>query len=304
MADDAVPWSFAWRRAAHGDDGFYGAPHGRAEDHFVTSVMSGGTMANRVVDIAEPAMRALVADGQALTVTDVGAGDGRLLDQLRGRWPHDLMSVTSWRGIDVRERPPALDRSIEWHRGDVESLVERIPLSPGLVVAHELLDDIPCDVVERDDTGHLRLVLVDPKTGLESIGEPLAHDGADSIWCREWWPRSEPAARIEIGRSRDRAWASIASLISDGVAIAVDYGHVRVDRRSGRFDGGTLTGYADGRVVRPVPNGRCNITAHVALDSCAAATSMPHSRLWQPDPGTDFWWLVQSTRPIPTTMAT
>ncbi|GAA3118129.1 hypothetical protein GCM10020001_042590 [Nonomuraea salmonea] len=34
---------------------------------------------------------------------------------------------------------------------------------------------------------------------------------------------------------------------------------------------GTLTGYRDGSVVTPVPDGSCDITAHVALDACAEA---------------------------------
>src|SRR5439155_16840402 len=34
--------------------------------------------------------------------------------------------------------------------------------------------------------------------------------------------------------------------------------------------GGTLTGYRDGRQVRPVPDGSTDITAHVHLASCGA----------------------------------
>jgi SAM-dependent MidA family methyltransferase len=46
----------------------------------------------------------------------------------------------------------------------------------------------------------------------------------------------------------------------------VDYGHTRADRRT------TLTGYRDGHQVAPVPDGSCDLTAHVALDACASAT--------------------------------
>jgi SAM-dependent MidA family methyltransferase len=41
--------------------------------------------------------------------------------------------------------------------------------------------------------------------------------------------------------------------------------------RAARPGRGTLTGYLDGRVVPPVPDGSRDITAHVALDACAAA---------------------------------
>ena len=52
-------------------------------------------------------------------------------------------------------------------------------------------------------------------------------------------------------------------------SMAVDYGH----EAGGRPAAGTLTGYRDGRQVPPVPDGSCDLTAHVALDACAAAGS-------------------------------
>src|SRR5262249_22102208 len=47
----------------------------------------------------------------------------------------------------------------------------------------------------------------------------------------------------------------------------IDYAHERAQRPAY----GTLTGYRDGHCVAPVPDGSCDITAHVALDACAAA---------------------------------
>ena len=49
--------------------------------------------------------------------------------------------------------------------------------------------------------------------------------------------------------------------------MAVDYAH----DRAGRPKGGSLTAYRNGRAVPPVPDGSCDLTAHVALDACAAA---------------------------------
>ena len=55
--------------------------------------------------------------------------------------------------------------------------------------------------------------------------------------------------------------------IDRGVAVAADYGHVEAARPAC----GTLTGYLEGRAVAPLPDGSRDITAHVALDACAAA---------------------------------
>jgi SAM-dependent MidA family methyltransferase len=55
--------------------------------------------------------------------------------------------------------------------------------------------------------------------------------------------------------------------LEGGLALAADYGHSRAARPLG----GTLAGFRDGRAVRPIPDGSRDITAHVALDACAAA---------------------------------
>ncbi|MFI6272729.1 SAM-dependent methyltransferase [Micromonospora zamorensis] len=75
--------------------------------------------------------------------------------------------------------------------------------------------------------------------------------------------------RAEIGRTRDEAWANAVRQISQGLAVAVDYGHLRGDRPVD----GTLTGYRGGRQVSPVPDGSRDVTAHVAMDSVASAGS-------------------------------
>ncbi|MDG4806615.1 SAM-dependent methyltransferase [Micromonospora sp. WMMD1120] len=73
--------------------------------------------------------------------------------------------------------------------------------------------------------------------------------------------------RAEIGRTRDEAWASAVQKMERGLAVAVDYGHLR----AGRPVDGTLTGYRDGRQVHPIPDGSSDVTAHVAMDSVASA---------------------------------
>ncbi len=53
----------------------------------------------------------------------------------------------------------------------------------------------------------------------------------------------------------------------DGIALAIDYSHTRETRPP--F--GSLRSYADGREVDVVPDGSRDVTAHVAIDSVAAA---------------------------------
>ena len=123
---------------------------------------------------------------------------------------------------------------------------------------------MPIDAAVVSDDGWRRL-LVDPATGEEQQSECVA--GADLEWLEDWWPAGEVGDRAEIGRPRDEAWAAAVGSLSRGIAVAVDYCH----SRSARPRSGSLAGYRGGRQVDPVPDGSCDITSHVALDSCAAA---------------------------------
>jgi SAM-dependent MidA family methyltransferase len=84
-------------------------------------------------------------------------------------------------------------------------------------------------------------------------------------------------SRIEIGWPRDTAWADAVSKVRRGVALAVDYGHLRKSRPPQ----GTLTGFRGGRQVEPVPDGSCDVTAHVAMDAVAVAGGAPYTLLTQ-----------------------
>ncbi|HEV7626253.1 MAG TPA: SAM-dependent methyltransferase, partial [Streptomyces sp.] len=156
-----------------------------------------------------------------------------------------------------------LDERIVWSN--------RLPDRPGLVgllFANEWLDNVPVDVVEVGPDGAPHTVLVRTSDGAERLGEPLTA-GPDADWLSRWWPLAgqQPGERAELGLPRDGAWASAVCTLERGLAVAVDYAHFREDRPP--F--GTLTGYLDGREVRPVPDGSRDLTAHVALDACAAA---------------------------------
>ncbi|HEX5497326.1 MAG TPA: SAM-dependent methyltransferase [Mycobacteriales bacterium] len=232
-------WRAAMTGALYGPGGFYArgeAPAG----HFRTSVHASPLFAGALAELA----------GRAglRTVVDVGAGRGELLCQL-----HALDPDLALHGVDVLPRPERLPAAITW--------TDRQPaVGPALVVANEWLDNVPLDVVVAAG-GRLRLVLVD-EHGAERFGP--APDPADRAWLDQWWPG---APRAEVGRSRDAAWAGTLERLATGVAVAVDYAHLL----AGRPAGGTLAGYRNGRQVRPVPDGSCDLTAHLAADSCAAA---------------------------------
>jgi SAM-dependent MidA family methyltransferase len=248
-----VTWRDAWHEALYGAHGFYRAPDGPAA-HFTTATHGdlGRVLAQALATMAD--------QHGATRVVDVGAGRGELLGHLAAARPD--LALT---GVDVVPRPPGLDPAVAW----VESpggaaLPQHAALSDlddVLVVAHEWLDVVPCTVAEVDARGVLRVVHVEPATGTERLGAPLAGD--ELAWAREHWPTTTPGERVEVGLDRDRAWSDLLTRVRRGVAVAVDYGH----RAGARPPHGTLAAYRSGRADVPLADGTCDLTAHVAMDT-------------------------------------
>lgn len=255
-----VGWRLAMQTALYGPRGFYVVGEGPRR-HFRTSVTASPVFAGAVHRLAATVDSGLGAPAR-FDVVDVGAGDGTLLSYLVTLLSDDQHRRWRLHGVDLRGRPAALPGAITWSADPPDRI-------RGLLLAHELLDDVPVDVVQQGPDGpRLVEVAVDGSEGLG--GRP---DRADLAWLERWWPMGAAAVgdRAEVGRERDALWAGLVRRVGPGVAVAVDYSHARADRAAGRWSAGTLTGYRAGQQVPPVPDGSCDLTAHVALDACEAA---------------------------------
>ncbi|GAA2405630.1 SAM-dependent methyltransferase [Actinomadura vinacea] len=242
-------------RALYGPDGFYRRGE-RPAEHFRTSVHVSGRFAAALARVLVEVDAALGRPDR-LDLVDVGAGSGRLLTGVAANVPAELAERLALTAVEIAPRPAGIPARVRWR----DALPGEIT---GLVIANEWLDNVPLDVVEHTPDGP-RTVLVDPVTGEESPGPPLG--AADADWLERWWPLREPGDRAEIGGPRCAAWAAVVRRLSRGLAVAMDYSHVRAARPVY----GTLTGYRDGATVPAVPDGSCDVTAHVALDACAVA---------------------------------
>ncbi|MFF3973913.1 SAM-dependent methyltransferase [Streptomyces rubiginosohelvolus] len=259
MTDEWRGWREAAQAALYGDEGFYRSPVRSPEGpagHFRTSVHASPLFATAVAGLLTGIAREL--DTGMVALVDVGAGRGELLTGVLAALPEGL-DVTPY-AVEVAARPPGLDPRIEWCAEPPAGVA-------GLLFANEWLDNVPVEVAEADAEGVPRYVRVRTSDGAERLGTEVT--GADAAWLERWWPLSAPGERAEIGRPRDAAWAGAVGSLTAGLAVAVDYTHVR----GARPPFGTLTGFRGGREVRPVPDGSCDLTAHVALDACAAAVA-------------------------------
>ena len=224
------PWRDAMQDALYGPAGFY--VQGLPRAHFRTSVTAGPLFAEAVRRLAERVDDAL-GRPDPFDLVDLGAGGGELLAAMSD--------------VPTRWRLTAVDVSGRWS--------DEVPEIDGLLLANEWLDNVPLEVLFDG-----RVVEVD-ETGAERLAGPGS--AAALAWADQWWPTTR---RVEVGVTRDAAWAGAVAKVRRGLAVAIDYAHTTADRRP------TLTGHRDGRQVAPIPDGTCDLTAHVALDSCATAT--------------------------------
>ena len=265
-------WENAWEQALYGPAGFYRRPEGPA-GHFATSAQglpgTGQLLAGAVLTLA--------ARHGLDTVVELAAGRGELVralheasegpavpgvDSHAGPGPARPPRLV---GLDVVDRPTGLPAEIGWRRSPGGALLpeDLTDLEHTLVLAHEWLDVVPCPVVARESPGHpWHHLEVDPGTGSERPGSPVA--GADLHWLTEHVP--DHVRRAEVGRPRDTAYSDLCSRVDHGLVLAVDYGHTRDSRPAH----GSLAAYRDGTVVPPVPDGSCDLTAHVAVDTLGA----------------------------------
>ncbi len=260
-----MPWRAAMRAALYGPAGFYTGPraagpaaHFRTSPHVAESFAAALWRLIWFLDIE-------LGSPSRLDVVDMAAGNGELLTQLSyyaAAHPGNLARRAKLTGVELRERPVELPDDIKW----THQLSELSEID-GLLIANEWLDNVPLDIAELDDEAVARLVTVNTATGEQQLTEPLSR--TDDVWLAHWWPLRNPGDRAELGHTRDAAWRHTVDSVRCGVALAIDYGHVRGTRPPL----GTLTGYADGHQARPVPDGRCDITAHVAVDAVVAACS-------------------------------
>ncbi|MEU9634988.1 SAM-dependent methyltransferase [Streptomyces tendae] len=253
-------WREATHEALYGPEGFYRTGSRGPAGHFRTSVhaspLFAGAVARLLCRVDEALGRPAVLD-----FVDMAAGRGELVTGVLAALPADVAARTRAYAVEVAARPEGFDRRVQWLARPPDGVT-------GLLFANEWLDNVPLEVAAVDAAGVARRVLV-RDDGAERLGEPVA--GAEAEWLARWWPLpGEEGLRAEIGLPRDAAWASAVAALDGGdggLAVAVDYAHTA----AARPPFGTLTGFREGRETAPVPDGSCDITAHVALDACAAA---------------------------------
>ena len=250
------PMTFAdfMREALYGPGGFYEAtPIGELGD-FVTSPQVHPVF-SRLVGTAIEELWNAMGRPEPFRLVDAGAGDGRM-----GR---ELIDGFARGGVDLEyaavEASPGARASLSAITPRVvERLAELEPLDPGVVVAHELLDNLPFRRVRRrrDSLVEVRigvegdlLVEVETPCDAELAATTVSPEDGEEITV----PVGALAFVEELGAS-----------LRTGYALLIDYG-------SAGGSAGEVHAYRDHRVLDDVLDdpGSADITAGVDLGAVA-----------------------------------
>jgi SAM-dependent MidA family methyltransferase len=169
--------------------------------------------------------------GDFITSPEVGPLFGAVIARVLDGWWRELGEPDDYVVVDAGAGPGTLARSVvaaEPACADALTYLEVEhadvwPLFPftGVILANELLDNLPVRVLQRSDAGWREVAVGVDDGGLVEVTVPLADDVAD--WADLWAPRAAPGARIPVPE-RARQWVgdARASLLG-GHLLVVDY---------------------------------------------------------------------------------
>ncbi|MFN8019708.1 MAG: SAM-dependent methyltransferase [Acidimicrobiales bacterium] len=246
--------------------GFYatGGGAGRRRD-FLTSPEV-GPLFGAVIANALDAWWGELGRPEHLPVVEAGAGPGTLARAILAAEPAcgaalDLVLVEV--GRPQWSTHPDGVRTVDELPGAGE-------LGPGpvVVLANELLDNLPTAVAERTPGGWAEVV-VDVVDGRLALGSrPL--EVPQQRWCEERAPEAAVGARIPVQAEAAGWLADALVLAAGGRVVVIDYARTTAEMSEAGWEAWLRTYARHGRAAGPLEDlGGCDITADVAIDQLA-----------------------------------
>jgi SAM-dependent MidA family methyltransferase len=278
----------------YGEGGFFaeGGGAGREAD-FLTSPEVGplfGTLVARAVD----AEWERLGRPDPFVVIEAGAGRGTLARSIFDAGPACLRALryvcversaalraalenvlpvepaTNVFGAVVRGEDPDDDAAVVAGNGPVVTALDDLPLVPvtGMVLANELLDNLPFRLLERAPEGWLEILVGVEEGQLVEVPVPAPADAGDE--ASRLAPAARPGARIPLQHDAVSWLRRSLDTLQRGRVVIIDYAEETPALAARPWTEWVRTYHRHGRGGHPLDvRGRQDITCEVAVDQLA-----------------------------------
>jgi SAM-dependent MidA family methyltransferase len=219
---------------------------------------------------------AILAATAAREVVELGAGSGALAaDLLNALAARDALPAAYSIGevsapLRARQRSTVESRAGA-HVGRVAWLEAPPAAVDGAVVMNEVLDAVPCHVIERRNGAWLERGVVAQGDGLALASRPLADARLRALAEARFPPRIDYTS--EVNPTAEALVQTLSRSLTGGALLLVDYGFPRAEYYHPQRSEGTLVGHYRHRVhADPLLwPGLSDLTAHVDFTAMAEA---------------------------------
>jgi NADH dehydrogenase [ubiquinone] 1 alpha subcomplex assembly factor 7 len=265
VEDGPITFAEFMNEALYGPGGFYETTPVGPRGHFVTSPHV-HPMFSRLVGAALEKFWVLLGRPSPLRVVEVGAGDGTMAWEIVAGFERAGIHL-SYEAVEVS--PAAHEALSAVTPAVAETLAELQALDPGVVIANELLDNLPFLRIRVRDGD-----LVEIRVGVEGdsfveVERPLDEEGSvDRLLIDDALMDSVPPS----AEGEDAVVPSGALWFVDDLGVSLRRGYaVLIDYASTNTKAEGVHGYRDHRVLNDVFDdpGSADITAGVDLDAIA-----------------------------------
>ncbi|KKK33203.1 cytoplasmic protein [Mesobacillus campisalis] len=252
----------------HPEEGYYMNSRdkiGREGDFFTTSNIS--SIFGRLVAKWYESKYGIL--GLPAAVCEIGGGNGRFAQAFLKGWHSCTSTPLSYHLVETSPYHRELqEAALEGFEGvSFYREIEELGSFEGLVFSNELFDALPVHVIQKKQGKLHELMVTVGDEGFFETSIPLENEAIDD-YLRKHGITLEEGQRLELPLEMENVVKNLASAVSKGLVVTVDYGYTNEEWRQPARSEGSLRGYYRHQMKTNILErpGSMDITSHVHFD--------------------------------------
>lgn len=201
---------------------------------------------------------------------EIGAGNGRFARAFLQEWKESVEMPLQY--LIVEKSPYHIKKQNELLKGiasvtHASSLAEAAPFC-GMIFSNELFDALPVRIIKKQN-GKLMEMMVACEDGELMEREIELCDERILAHIMKYQSGPVDGQRLEVPLAMETMAREMASILSEGMIVTVDYGYTREEWKNPARHGGSLRGYYQHQFIEDVfmHPGEMDLTSHIHWDT-------------------------------------